>query len=1008
MSRAISNTVLRDLNSLYSFGAVGGLGDAELIERFLDGRDEEVRDAFAALVERHGPMVLGVCFRVLRDVNDAEDAFQVTFMALVRKARTIAGRDKLANWLYGVALRSSRELRTKNATRRVREAGLRESAGGQAGPSEYVDTLEILDEELGRLPDKFRAPVVLCDLEGKTHQEASRILNLPVGTVSSRLVRARDRLRERLIRRGLAPSAVGSLGHGATARAVPADLVVRTSSAATRHATGVAAASAVPQPLASLVEGVLRTMWIARLTTRQIPALLALLLAGALGAVGMEMSLRTASPRAERGLRADEAGDRSWVGRLTNADEATRRRLLRCVSSVERNFAAARKLTFGFDLTRRVPTTGAAGRVTLQTLTYKGKVYWKDGSVRYDFDGDSPMILPDDKGRPLPRNKGTYSVIRTGEMAAAIEDTPFWGTVFNVDPPPSSREAWTQKPSHLTILDPWVHYAASLRPGRSQLADMFQAGKVIESREDAEGVHFRLVRDNGSWVEIVCDPASDDLPVQTRAGGVQGGKPVAHVGADDVWKKTDGVWYPARHVEHRYGEDGTPYKSCDLIIHDLRVNDVAEVPDLIFTVDDMPLPEGIGGSDNRKSPPTELVKANGIVRRRRPTERPIRRSDRTAPAPRATSGRGAKEEYLALVAEYEAALKASNASAMTEGGNDLRARLQPIARVEAEYADRFLAFAAGHPGEVVALDALTGVLVNRFTPRESERAAEVLACDWIRSESLVPSFRQLGEPPLALSAGGMKLLRAGIDGAAPREARGRACLGLALLLKNRAEAIRELQGPGPDPLLRYTAEANGLDLCDVSAMGSPEALEREAAGLFDRVVEQYAEIPGGRGLLGGLARDELFRLRELAVGKVAPEVEGADVDGRTFKLSDYRGKVVVLTFSGNWCGPCRAMYPRERDLVARMKGRRFALLSVNTDSDKGTLRDSIKAGEITWPCWWEGGDDRPNCARFRVEAFPTVYVLDASGVIRARGVRGEALDRAVERWIQEADAEGDE
>jgi thiol-disulfide isomerase/thioredoxin len=633
-------------------------------------------------------------------------------------------------------------------------------------------------------------------------------------------------------------------------------------------------------------------------------------------------------------------------------------------------------------------------------------LYWKDGSVRYDFEGDSPMIMPDDQGRPLPRGKGIYSVIRTNEMIAAIEDTPLWGTVVDIKPPPTPREVWEEYPSYMTHLDPWVHYASSLRPGRSQLAEMFKAGKVIESEEDGGRVLLRLIRHNGSWVEITCDPASDDLPIHTRAGDVQGGKSMTYVGTDDVWKNTSGVWYPTRHIELGFLSDGRSFKTYDLTVRNLQVNDSAKIPDAAFTVGDMPLPDGSGGLDYRKTPPTALIKVNGIVRTRRPTERPIRRSNQPAPAPRAsaTPGGRAKEEYLALVTEYETARQAAEKAAMADrNGEDLRARLQPIARVEADYAGRFLEFAARQPKEAAALDALAGVLVNRFTPRESELASEILIRDHIRSAALVPVFRQLGEPPLALSSGALKLLRAARDRVPTREARGRACFYLALLLKHRAQAVRELQGPEPDPLLQFTAEASGLNPRSMSASGNPDELEREAAQLFDQVVEKFAEIPAERGPLGQTAATELFRLRELGIGKVAPEVEGPDVEGRALRLSDYRGKVVVLIFSGNWCGPCRAMYPHERELIKQMKDRPFALLSVNTDPSRDTLRDSIRSGEITWRCWWEGGDNRPNCTRYRVEAFPTIYVLDPAGVIRAKDVRGKALEVAVERLLKEAD-----
>ncbi len=118
------------------------------------------------------------------------------------------------------------------------------------------------------------------------------------------------------------------------------------------------------------------------------------------------------------------------------------------------------------------------------------------------------------------------------------------------------------------------------------------------------------------------------------------------------------------------------------------------------------------------------------------------------------------------------------------------------------------------------------------------------------------------------------------------------------------------------------------------------------------------------------------------MGRIAPEIQGKDVEGGAFKLSDYRGKVVVLTFSGNWCGPCVGMYPDERELVKRLKDKPFALLSVNTDSDRETLRKSIKDGEITWRCWWDGSMEGPICKEWNVSSFPSVYVLDGTGTIR--------------------------
>ncbi|HWE35031.1 MAG TPA: sigma-70 family RNA polymerase sigma factor [Isosphaeraceae bacterium] len=993
MSSHPSGSTLREIETLFQVGAVGALGDAELLERFVSRRGEEAEAVFAEIVRRHGPMVLRACRRLLDDPDDAEDAFQATFLVLARKARAVARRERLAGWLYGVAVRVAKELKAGNARRRAREGGLAGRPGdlgpATAGPAAEDDWPAILDEELGRLPERLRAPVVLCDLEGRTHREAALALGLPVGTVSSRLVRARERLRSRLVRRGLTLSA-GGLGAtfareaAAAAGTVPAPLVARTC----RAAAGAAAPSTI-----LLAEGVLRTMLVGKLTSKGVLLALALAAAAAAG-VGLA--------RRGRSMRADEAPspmgttpkdeDWSWIDGLTNADEATRRRLGRCIRAVHRNFAAIRQLSFDFDLTRQRPAVGEPRRAEPETLTYKGRVFWRQGAVRYDFDGDSPVDMLGEQGRPLPRGEGTYGVIRTADLLAAIEDSPTWGVVLNIEAPPKSEDDWWQQSAtRLSHLDPLLHHAAFFGPAAARLRADCRACTRIESSEEGGKVRLRLVRANNSWVEVVCDPAADDLPVRVRAGGVRDGKPIAYVGADDTLEKVDGVWYPVRHIEWQLG-GGEPTRDYDLTARNLRINDAARVPGSAFDVADLPLPEGAGGSDFRTSPARSLVKAGGLLRERRPTERPVR-VERPAPARSApaAASRGARDDYRALVSAYDAARR--DAERAATAADDLRARLRADARVEARFAGRFLEFADRHPRDPAAVDALAGVVTNRFTPRETSRAAEILARDHIESGALVPLYRQLGDPPLALSPGGEALLRAGLGRGPGREARGRACLGLALLLKNRAAALRELRGPAPDLLLRFTAEANGIDPRD------PEPLEEEAVRLFDRVVAEFADVPGDRGPLGDVARDERFRLRDLAVGRVAPEVEGRDVDGRPFRLGDYRGKVVVLTFSGNWCGPCRAMYPHERDLVARMAGKPFALLSVNTDEDPEALRKSIATGEITWRCWWEGGADRPNCARYRVRQFPTILVLGPDGVIRAKDVRGKALDEAVEKLV---------
>ena len=193
---------LGSIRTLFTAGTVVGLADGQLLERFATADGEAAGVAFAALVERHGPMVLRVCRGVLRNAHDAEDAFQATFLILTQKAGSIRSGDSLASWLYGVAHNVASTARSAAARRCFHE-----SKAGATRPQTTVqdardDPGPVVHEELRRLPDRYRAAVVLCCLEGLTQQQAAEQLGWPLGTVQSRLARGRERLRARLARRG--------------------------------------------------------------------------------------------------------------------------------------------------------------------------------------------------------------------------------------------------------------------------------------------------------------------------------------------------------------------------------------------------------------------------------------------------------------------------------------------------------------------------------------------------------------------------------------------------------------------------------------------------------------------------------------------------------------------------------------------------------------------------------------------------------------------------------------
>ena len=258
---------------------LAGLTDAQLLRRFVAQSDEA---AFEVLVWRHGPMVLGVCRRILRNRHDAEDACQATLLALARKAPSIAKGGSVGSWLFKVARRVALRARTQALRRARREApvaGLAAAPDTRTADPDRHELGPVLDEELHRLPEKYRTPVVLCYLEGLTNDEAARHLRCPVGTVKTRLARARELLSSRLTRRGLAPGVGLFTGAAFTpSAALSAGLVGGAVRAAVYVVSGQrTAAGAVPARVAILTEGVLRTMTMAKL--RLLTAVLAMALA---------------------------------------------------------------------------------------------------------------------------------------------------------------------------------------------------------------------------------------------------------------------------------------------------------------------------------------------------------------------------------------------------------------------------------------------------------------------------------------------------------------------------------------------------------------------------------------------------------------------------------------------------------------------------------------------------------------------------------------------------------
>jgi RNA polymerase sigma factor (sigma-70 family) len=262
--------ILERVRNVVAVQSCRPLADHELLQRYVAAQDES---AFAALVKRHGSMVMGLCWRILRHQQDAEDAFQAAFLVFARKAGTIRKSESIASWLHSVAFRAANKLRASQARRRARcqtqfgnETLLDVPQADFSRDLSFRETQRVLEEELNRLADKYRAPLLLCCVEGRTRDEAAQQLGWSLGVLRGRLDRGRELLRARLVRRGLSLSvALLALGVAGTSHAALAPaLLSSTVQAATGAARSLSAAGAVSAQATALAQGVIQAMFLAK------------------------------------------------------------------------------------------------------------------------------------------------------------------------------------------------------------------------------------------------------------------------------------------------------------------------------------------------------------------------------------------------------------------------------------------------------------------------------------------------------------------------------------------------------------------------------------------------------------------------------------------------------------------------------------------------------------------------------------------------------------------------
>lgn len=344
------------------------------------------------------------------------------------------------------------------------------------------------------------------------------------------------------------------------------------------------------------------------------------------------------------------------------------------------------------------------------------------------------------------------------------------------------------------------------------------------------------------------------------------------------------------------------------------------------------------------------------------------------PGDRPPAEKPAAGEYQALVDEYRSALKESDAVFAKANTEEERRQIRAAFRERrSKFVGRFLAFAEKHPKEKETLLALFFVLHpdTWAERRAADQAVELVLKDHIKSDRLTdPPILQV----LALenSRTAEKVLRGVLENNPHHAIQAQACLSLAQVLKNRADASPPEQAA---------------------------KLAKAAEEFFERVVVKYADVKA----LAEKARSDLFEIRHLQVGKVAPDIEGEDLGRARFRLSDSRGKVTVLVFWASWCGPCMQMIPHERKLAERLKDRPFALVGVNGDADPVAAKKVAEKEMMRWRSFWDGPRDGAGAiaTAWNVRRWPMIYILDGKGVIRFKGVREAQLDKAVDQLLTE-------
>ncbi len=1135
MSRSRLYSVLTHLHRTHQ---VEGLSDADLLARFAQLRDEA---AFELLVWRHQRMVLGVCRRLLRDAHDADDAFQAAFLTLARKAPSIGRREAVASWLYKVAYRCA--LRVRQTVRRQQQGVVNgvdpanvAVVDSSLAAIEQDDLRESLDEEVQRLPAKYRAAVVLCYLEGKSYQQAAVELGCPAGTLSARLHKARERLRRRLTARGVAPAAALALLEGTGETHAAARLATVAVQAAGRILAGQSAADVVSSRTLEVATGVMQAM-----SAGKQKIIVIVLLMGCLSGLTGWAAWRVL-PQAPKEQNAPSAG--KPVSATKEGKAATWQECARLRGAVGRWRAVlfapdgSALATFdGEDRLRVWNTSDWQLRWDYSCRERYGKHVYYDTSFSPDGrflhvigevenlkqpgEGKAEVTLLDAaSGRELARLPGQrlrYSPDKTMFAVCQQKDgVTLWDAqtlrkLRRLDRP-ASWVTFSKDASFLVIGNQVWDTATGKKRAEvegfypeisvdGETMSTLLPGGVVKVWDTANGKERFAVRKEGrkgchasfsahgkrllirSYMELTPDgvfanlltnrkpklipprrirpidvclydaatgdelqrlPGASDYDVHAEFSS--DGRTVAYsrLEPDEVEREEVVLWdvesgrertilhAPSGAQDSRspsglrnpfFSPDGTTLKTTDPFGKTLRLWDVAtgrrvldlpaDVGMVYFSPDGQWLAGVTAFNDSPNSGPYDIR----IFRCSDKALPPVVRGKAakpSQPAPPPTRPEPPKSEarraFDAVRQEAEKFAQETSPKFRDAKPGSERDLLQcQWNEANLRFGARFLKVARDYPDDPAALEALEHVLRTTGNSADGEmsklrnEALGLILRDHRRSPELSNLIFRMS---YQYAESAEKALADLAENSPHRPIRGRAAWRLAEALASRAEAarlVRALPELLDDPeLADRKTRLERLQKIDA------DAVARMAEEWYVKVRDHYADVPANdvqKIRLDQYAESGLFALRNLALGKAAPDIEGEDLDDKHFHLNEYRGKVVVLIFCGHWCGPCRQMNPQKQQLVERYAGKPFALVEVNSDEDRETVKRIMRKEKLTWRCWFDGGREGPIARRWGISGWPRIFLLDGNGVIRYKELRGPILDRVVDRLLKESEPE---